>query len=122
LLEPFCGSAAVSIGARARRPGLPVTISDTNQSITNLWESIVRSPNALADGYETVWEAQFSGPETDPGTYFSMVRARYGWSYTRSVCGWWVVGGGGGEAPVAGGAGGLHLMSQKNGLTKQGIE
>ena len=42
------------------------------------------------------------------------------------LCGWWVlgvvVGGGGGEAPVAGGAGGLHLMSQKNGLIKQGIE
>ena len=99
-----------------------MTISDTNQSITNLWESIVRSPNALADGYETVWEAQFSGPETDPGTYFSMVRAVLGWCYTCYVCGGGGGGGGGGEAPVAGGAGGLHLMSQKNGLIKQGIE
>lgn len=48
LVEPFCGSAVVSIGARYHRKTEQVAISDTNLSLMRLWQSILTDATGLA--------------------------------------------------------------------------
>jgi len=77
LIEPFCGSAAVSVGAR--RAGLvgEVLIADVNGCIVRLWREIIDDPRGLADRYATIWGQQFRSDELNPKQYFDKVRARY---------------------------------------------
>lgn len=77
LVEPFCGSAAVSIGARYYGLVGDVLISDSNASLITLWQDILKQPDRLAGDYETVWSAQFDTDTPDPRAYFNMVRDRY---------------------------------------------
>ncbi|AIK84045.1 hypothetical protein CGLAR1_01905 [Corynebacterium glutamicum] len=78
-IEPFCGSAAASIGARkAGRVG-DVIISDINKDLIHLWQAILDDPTGLVDEYEKVWRSQFNdaGIVDDPRGYFNTVRARF---------------------------------------------
>lgn len=78
LIEPFCGSAAMSIGARHGQRVGDVFISDANKSLVQLWEALLSSPEELANGYEAVWGKQFeSGVNLDSREYFNQVRDRY---------------------------------------------
>lgn len=81
LIEPFCGSAAVSIGARLYRKTEQVNISDSNLSLIRLWKAILTNPSGLADRYTEIWLGQLSSHSTptkaDLHTYFDMVRNRY---------------------------------------------
>lgn len=74
LLEPFCGSAAVSMGARYYDKIKTVGISDANLSLVRLWQNILTDASKLADEYETIWSKQLEG---DNRSYFNMVRERY---------------------------------------------
>jgi len=74
LVEPFCGSAAVSIGARYHRKTEQIAISDTNLSLIRLWQSILTDATGLACKYEEIWSGQLDG---DARAYFNMVRERY---------------------------------------------
>lgn len=62
LVEPFCGSAAVSLAAlragRVRR----VHLNDSLAPLARLWRAIVRRPRAVADAYERLWQAQLAAP------------------------------------------------------------
>lgn len=82
LVEPFCGSAAVSIGARYYGLVGDVLISDSNASLIALWQDILKQPDRLAGDYETVWSAQFDTDTPDPRAYFNMVRDRYNGLFT----------------------------------------
>ncbi|EPD68510.1 hypothetical protein HMPREF1219_01691 [Corynebacterium pyruviciproducens ATCC BAA-1742] len=78
LIEPFCGSAAVSIGLRMLGLVSEVTISDINPSIIDLWQNILSAPDALADEYSQVWNAQFSPTwNGDYKAYFLHIRNHY---------------------------------------------
>ncbi len=70
LIEPFCGSAAVTLapasGWRARR----YWINDSNQPLMGLWSEILDNPRQLADDYREMWNTQLF----DPKTYFYRVR------------------------------------------------
>lgn len=81
LVEPFCGSAAVSIGARHHRRVQNTVISDSNRSIADLWKSILTDPEGLADRYTRVWNGQLETPEVDgkrdTKAYFNIIRDRY---------------------------------------------
>ena len=72
IVEPFCGSAATSIGAL--RSGLvkEALISDVNISIANLWDIVITSPLQLIQAYRELWEEQFI--YADHNEYFYLVR------------------------------------------------
>lgn len=74
VVEPFAGSAAVSIAARAASIAGPGIIADINAPLMELWRRILSDPNGLADAYAELWVAQ---QEDDPKTFFNMVRNRF---------------------------------------------
>lgn len=74
VVEPFAGSAAVSIAARAASIAGPGIIADINAPLMNLWRQILTNPNDLADAYGRLWVAQ---QEDDPKAFFNMVRNRF---------------------------------------------
>ncbi|WP_022873854.1 DNA adenine methylase [Nesterenkonia alba] len=79
LIEPFCGSAAVSIGARTADVVGDVVISDSNADLMLLWKAILEEPEQLAVEYAEIWRAQFDerGTSPNPRGYFNEVRERY---------------------------------------------
>ena len=58
LIEPFCGSAAVSIAASAERLASEFWLNDLNEPLMRLWSSILDTPEELAQGYSMLWIAQ----------------------------------------------------------------
>jgi DNA adenine methylase len=58
LIEPFAGSAAVSIAAAGRRRASGFLLNDCNAALMLLWERILSAPDELVRGYEDLWRAQ----------------------------------------------------------------
>ena len=79
LIEPFCGSAAVSIGALQGEHVRGAVISDLNPDLVRLWDSILDRPRELSQEYSAIWAAQFDerGVAADPRGYFNSVRERF---------------------------------------------
>lgn len=73
LIEPFCGAAALSIAAAAGDRAARFHLSDLNRPLMSLWDEILQRPEALADQYEGLWQAQ----RADPRAYFLKIRARF---------------------------------------------
>jgi DNA adenine methylase len=70
-IEPFAGSAAMSIAALINKKAKTLTIGDLNKPLIELWCAIVNSPGILSDQYHHLWTAQF---ESDEGTYYEKIR------------------------------------------------
>lgn len=51
LIEPFAGSAAVSLAAAARRRARRFWLNDSNAPLMALWAEILERPEALAADY-----------------------------------------------------------------------
>jgi DNA adenine methylase len=73
LIEPFCGSAAVSLAALHAGKVARVQLNDSLAPLAALWRAVVETPDALADAYERLWHAQLA----DPRAYYDRVRAQY---------------------------------------------
>jgi DNA adenine methylase len=73
LIEPFAGSAAVSLAAASRGIVDHVLLNDINGPLIALWHSIVYTPEKLAEAYETLWRAQ-AGRERK---FYDLVRTRF---------------------------------------------
>jgi DNA adenine methylase len=73
LVEPFAGSAAVSLRASAIHPDLQLWVNDTNGPLIALWRAIIETPERLADEYNHRWEAQHG----DPQAFYRHVRSRF---------------------------------------------
>ena len=58
LIEPFAGSAALTLAAAARGLARCYLINDLNHALMDLWRMILREPGQLAQQYEAVWNAQ----------------------------------------------------------------
>lgn len=58
LVEPFAGSAAVSIAAAYTGAARQFLINDNNKPLIALWRGIVAEPEEIASGYERLWVAQ----------------------------------------------------------------
>ena len=58
LIEPFAGSAAISISAAARQIAKFYVINDLNKPLAELLRLIVESPIEIASFYEAVWKEQ----------------------------------------------------------------
>ncbi len=73
LIEPFCGSAAVSLAALHAGKVARVQLNDSLEPLAALWRAVVETPDQLADAYARLWHAQLA----DPRAYYDRVRAQY---------------------------------------------
>jgi len=73
LVEPFAGSAAISIAARYAGVCDGTVINDLNAPLMELWRAIVAAPGPLADKYEVMWQASLR----DPKQFFFSKRAEF---------------------------------------------
>lgn len=77
LVEPFAGSAAVSLAAAHAKRVERFWINDAHQPLMALWREIVDRPDALAKKYRRLWENQ-AGRERE---FFDDVRAEFNASH-----------------------------------------
>lgn len=73
LIEPFAGSAAVTIAARHTGVAESAVIGDINEPLVLLWQRILADAGALADDYEALWRAQ----QEDPRSFYDSVRTEF---------------------------------------------
>ncbi len=73
LVEPFAGSAAVSIAAASWGLTSRFWINDAHQPLIALWRAILSQPHRVADDYAALWAAQ-QGCERQ---FFNRVRDRF---------------------------------------------
>ena len=77
LIEPFAGSAAVTILAAASGLAKRFAISDSNAPLMALWDEIVSRPDALASAYAALWTEQ----EGDERAFYDRIRAEFNRSH-----------------------------------------
>lgn len=58
LIEPFAGSAAISIAAATRQLANTYWLNDLNKPLSELLRLIVESPEEIASCYEQIWQEQ----------------------------------------------------------------
>lgn len=58
LVEPFCGSAALSIAAAARGQAREFWLNDFNKPLASLLELMIENPKALAKSYAELWRGE----------------------------------------------------------------
>ncbi|MEX2171146.1 MAG: DNA adenine methylase [Pirellulales bacterium] len=73
LVEPFAGSAAISLASAYRKLTDRFWINDGHEPIVHLWTEIVERPRELAAEYEQLWMSQI-GQER---TFYDHVRAEF---------------------------------------------
>ena len=73
LIEPFAGSAAVSLAAAVRRRAKRFWLNDSNAPLMALWAEILERPDALAGRYAGLWREQ----RADRKAFFFRARERF---------------------------------------------
>lgn len=73
LVEPFAGSAAVSLAAAFNGLATSFWVNDAHAPLVALWDRILHHPADLSAGYAALWTAQ-QGRERE---YYDEVRARF---------------------------------------------
>jgi len=73
LIEPFAGSAALTLAASRMGLAPLFWINDAHSPLVALWDEIVHRPSPLADAYERLWNDQ-RGRER---VFFDQVRDRF---------------------------------------------
>jgi len=78
-IEPFAGSAALSLLMATKKQAESYVISDTNGPLMDLWEAIISSPYELSNKYECLWKSQL---ENNEASYYNNIRATFNKYYT----------------------------------------
>ena len=73
LIEPFAGTAAVSIAIAARQSSRKFWLNDLNRPLIELLNLIIENPDCIADSYAEIWNEQF----TDSVGHYFEVRRRF---------------------------------------------
>lgn len=73
LIEPFAGSAAISIRAAVARRAPRFVINDINRPLIELWDAILQVPDRLANEYETLWYDQLGREKA----YYAHIRDQF---------------------------------------------
>ncbi len=73
VIEPFAGSAALSLAAAASNKANAFYLNDINAPLITLWHSIINTPETLARHYRCLWQLQ-SGQER---AFYDRVRDRF---------------------------------------------
>ena len=77
IIEPFAGSAAITLAAAARRLAGEFWINDAHKPLIALWREIIENPNIISQAYAKLWSAQI-GKERE---FFNLVRSRFNESH-----------------------------------------
>lgn len=62
LVEPFAGSAAVTLASAKRNMFACYVIGDALEPLAKLWQTVVLNPTRIADGYESLWLRERAKP------------------------------------------------------------
>lgn len=73
LVEPFAGSAALTLAAAEKQLATRFLINDANVALIGLWREILAHPERLADHYEKLWHRQHA----DRAAFYNQVRADF---------------------------------------------
>ena len=73
LVEPFAGSAALSLASAYRKRAASFWLNDAHRPLVALWREILQRPSALGDRYRELWDAQ----KDRERRFFDEVRARF---------------------------------------------
>lgn len=76
LIEPFCGTAAVSIFTAIENSETSFILNDINGPLVNMLEFAINEPDKLSTQYEEIWNGQFAN-NTNNVDYFYMVRDKF---------------------------------------------
>lgn len=74
LIEPFAGSAAITLAAAQRNLFAEYVIADVLRPLADIWDAIVDNPKKLSQGYRRLWESQ---RKADPSERFNQIRAEF---------------------------------------------
>lgn len=74
LIEPFAGSAAVTLAAARRNIFREYLIADVLKPLTGIWRAILEDPEQLSAGYKQLWESQM---QSDPVARFNAIRDQF---------------------------------------------
>jgi DNA adenine methylase len=77
IVEPFAGSAAITIAAASRRLVEKFWINDAHTPLMDLWHEIIDNPEGISRAYTRLWNAQL-GNERE---FFNIVRSRFNQSH-----------------------------------------
>jgi DNA adenine methylase len=72
-IEPFAGSAAMTIAAADRRVAEAYVIGDSLAPLARIWTAIMCDPESLVDAYEQLWHAQ----RGDERAHFDRIRDEF---------------------------------------------
>ncbi len=73
LIEPFAGSAAISLAAASCRRVARFHITDVNKPLMDLWREIIHEPKKISNSYEELWNKQ-QGQERE---FYNSVRSKF---------------------------------------------
>lgn len=73
LVEPFAGSAAMTIASAFYFKANRFIINDINEPLVNLWENIIENPNSIIKHYHDIWHGQHGNEEE----YYYQIRERF---------------------------------------------
>ena len=73
LVEPFAGSAAITLAAAARGAAERFVLADRLAPLAALWAAILAEPAATARRYQRLW----CGQRQDPAAHFTAARERF---------------------------------------------
>jgi DNA adenine methylase len=77
LVEPFAGSAAVSLAASLSQQASRFWVNDAHSALVDLWREIIDRPEQLARRYHELWDQQL-GRERE---FFNFVRSEFNQSH-----------------------------------------
>lgn len=73
LIEPFAGSAAITLAAAYCAQAQSFVLNDLNSALIELWQLIINCPNKIAHAYEKLWNEQHDHERA----FYDKVRAQF---------------------------------------------
>lgn len=73
LIEPFAGSAAVTIASAFYFKANHFIINDINKPLMSLWDSIINTPQYIVKQYHDIWHGQYGNEEE----YYYEIRNKF---------------------------------------------
>lgn len=73
LIEPFAGSAAITIASAYFFKANRFILNDINAPLIELWDNIINNPKAIIKAYYDIWQAQLGNEEQ----YYYEIRERF---------------------------------------------
>lgn len=73
LIEPFAGSAAITIASAYYFKASKFVINDINTPLIELWEEIINNPKSIVKAYHDIW----SGQHDNMDEYYYQIRDKF---------------------------------------------